>query len=78
MKTRGIKLLDPAGQSGQIDWLLLPATRCPDSRSEERIILAHFRVPHEPWTPKQAFVLPVEVRRSRRRVLFCQRSGQTL
>ncbi len=78
MTTRGVKLLDPSVETAQLDWLVLPAHRCPDQRSEQQVIHHYFRVPHGPWAPQQAFVQPVVVRRSRRRVLFCQESGQVL
>ena len=75
MRTRGVKTGDPVTEAEQLDWLMLPATECPDPETERRIIRAYFRKPHEPWGNKGAFVLPVVIRRSRRRVLFCQRSG---
>ncbi len=75
MRTQGFKLLDPGSETRQIDWLVLPAEQCPDATAEERIAALFFRVPHEPWGPEGAFVCPVTVRRSRRRVLFRQESG---
>jgi hypothetical protein len=75
MRTHGVKQLDPVHQTRQLDWLVLPARQCPDPAAEQRIVAVHFRVPHEPWGPELAFVLPVTVRRSRRRVLFVQHSG---
>jgi hypothetical protein len=75
MKTCGVKVLDPPVATAQIDWLLVPAAECRDLAAERRLVCVHFRKPHEPWAPEQAFVMPVRVRRSRRRVLFCQESG---
>lgn len=75
MKMHGVKQLDPVDRTRQLDWLLLPARQCPDESAERRVATVHFRVPHEPWGPQEAFVQPVAVRRSRRRVLFLQQSG---
>lgn len=75
MRTRGVKLLDPVLDTFQIDWLLVPVDECRDAKDEGRLISAHFRKPHEPWGASRAFVMPVRVRRSRRRVLFLQQSG---
>lgn len=75
MRTRGVKLLDPKLDNAQIDWLVVPASECRNAEEEYLLICQHFRKPHEPWTPTRAFVMPVSVRRSRRRVLFCQHSG---
>jgi len=74
MRTRGVKLLDPVLDTLQIDWLVVPAEQCGPGE-EDQWISSHFRKPHGPWTPSRAFVLPVCVRRSRRRVLFWQQSG---
>ena len=73
MRTHGVKQLDPVAQTRQLDWMVLPARLCPDKDAERRV---HVRVPHEPWGPERAFVHPVTVRRSRRRVLFLQHSGE--
>jgi hypothetical protein len=75
VRTEGVKFLDGVLQNCQIHWLVLRHEDCPDEHSERRVILSHFRVPHEPWTLPAAFVRPVRVRRSRRRVLFYQESG---
>ncbi len=75
MRTSGVKVLDPVLDTVQIDWLVVPVQECRDSRDEWRLISSHFRKPHEPWGPSRAFVLPVHVRRSSRRVLFSQQSG---
>jgi hypothetical protein len=75
MRTRGVKILDPTLQTRQLEWLVLSARECPDEASERRIIITHFRSPHSPWGVRRAFVSPVQVRRSRRRVLFCQQLG---
>ena len=69
MRTRGVKLLDPVLENVQVDWLIVPADECRDAEEEGHVICQHFRRPHEPWWPTRAFVLPVTVRRSRRRVL---------
>ena len=75
MRTRGVKLLDPVLETIQIDWLVVPTRECRDSRDERRLISRHFRLPHEPWGSSRAFVMPVCIRRSSRRVLFSQQSG---
>jgi hypothetical protein len=75
MRTQGVKFQDRVLDTSQIHWLILSRSECPDEHSERRIIHAFFRVPHEPWTQPAAFVHPVRVRRSRRRVLFYQESG---
>ena len=75
MRTSGVKSLDPAVDNLQIDWLLVPVCECRGPHEEERLISSHFRKPHDPWGPNRAFVMPVCVRRSRRRVLFFQQSG---
>jgi hypothetical protein len=75
MRTRGVKLIDPVLETCQVEWLVLSAEECPDEISERRVVLTYFRVPHEPWGPGRAFVRPVEIRRSRYRVLFRQLSG---
>jgi hypothetical protein len=78
MQTQGIKFQDRVLQTSQTHWLLIRRSECPDEQSERRIILAFFRVAHEPWSHPAAFVRPVQVRRSRRRVLFRQESGISL
>ncbi|HUT14384.1 MAG TPA: hypothetical protein VMY42_28115 [Thermoguttaceae bacterium] len=75
MRTRGMKTCDPLLGSVQIDWLVVPVGECPDDDAEGRLIRTHFRKVHEPWEPAGAFVLPVRISRSRRRVLFRQESG---
>jgi hypothetical protein len=75
MRTRGVKLLDPVLETAQIDWMVVPAGQCRTDQDERLLISSHFRKPHEPWGPSQAFVLPVCVRRTRSRVLFLQQSG---
>jgi hypothetical protein len=75
MRMQGVKLLDPLAWTCQVEWLVVPAQDCPDPAAESRIIVSHFRKAHEPWSPVRAFVRPVQVRRSRRRVLFRQESG---
>jgi hypothetical protein len=78
MRTQGVKVLDPVFQTEQLEWLLLSARECPDAASEQRIIENYFRSPHSPWGVLRAFVRPVHIRRSRRRVLFCQELGVDL
>jgi len=78
MKTQGVKVLDPALQTEQLEWLVLSSSQCPDSATEQRIIMNYFRAPHSPWGSVRAFVRPVQIRRSRRRVLFLQRYGVVL
>jgi hypothetical protein len=75
MRTSGMKLLDSILETAQIDWLIVPAEECRDVTTENHFIRAHFRRPHEPWGHLRAFVMPVCIRRSRRRVLFYQESG---
>ncbi len=68
-------MLESMSGGAQIDWLVLSIRECADEIAERNVVLAHFRKPHEPWGPQRAFVEPVRIRRSRRRVLFCQESG---
>ncbi len=75
MKARGIKLLDSVLGTVQIDWLMVSVEECRDAAAENQLIRMHFRQPHEPWGHRGAFVMPVCIRRSRRRVLFSQKSG---
>ena len=75
MRTRGVKMLDSVLQMNQLDWLVVSRHECPDGVTERRIVSAQFRVPHEPWGASRAYVQPVRVRRSCRRVLFRQESG---
>jgi len=75
MKKQGVKLLDPLQEYAQIDWLVVSSQDCRNAQDEGRWISQHFRKPHEPWGHSQAFVSPVDIRRSRNRVLFLQRSG---
>lgn len=77
MRTQGVKLLDPVLETSQL-WLIIPSHECPDQAAELTVVAAHFRVPHEPWGLIKAFVQPVKIRRSRRRVLFRQESGVKL
>jgi hypothetical protein len=74
MRTYGVKVLD-GFETAQLQWLVLPVSRCPDEEAEQRVAASFFKLPHEPWASPPAFVQPVVVRRSRRRVLFCQQSG---
>jgi len=75
MKIRGMKVLDPVLETVQVDWLVVSVSECQDAAAEGRLVSTYFRRPHEPWGPERAFVMPVRVRRGRRRVLFCQESG---
>lgn len=75
MRTYGVKVLDPVLRTSQLDWLVVSIQECPDEHAERRLVLAQFRVPHEPWGSQRAYVRPVRVRRSRRRILFRQESG---
>jgi hypothetical protein len=75
MKTHGMKPLDPLLETSQMEWLVVNVRECPDQAAERRIIGTYFRKVHDVWGPVRAFVRPVQVRRSRRRVLFCQESG---
>ena len=75
MRTRGVKVLDAVLYTGQLDWLIVRTHECPDEEAEQHYMLTFFRVPHNPWGADRAFVRPVVVRRSRRRVFFSQESG---
>jgi hypothetical protein len=75
MRTQGSKVIDPTLETEVIEWLLVPVRECPDEVSERRIVASYFRVPHSQWGMLRAFVRPVQIRRSRRRVLFCQQLG---
>ncbi len=75
MNTHGVKVLDPVLQTVQLDWLAVSIRECPDECAQRRVVLSQFRVPHDPWGPQAAYVRPVRIRRSRRRVLFRQESG---
>ena len=74
MRTRGVKTLDTLG-TGQLDWLIVRSHECPDEKAEQTYTATFFRVPHNPWGATRAFVDPVVVRRSSRRVFFSQESG---
>ncbi len=75
MRTRGVKVMDTVLDTVQLDWLIVGSHECPDEAAEQRYVSTFFRVPHRPWGAAQAFVQPVVVRRSRRRVFFSQESG---
>jgi hypothetical protein len=75
---QGIKVLDRVLETAQVQWLVVLVEECPDEATEHRLIEAHFLVPHTTWTTPRAYVEPVQVRRTRTRVLFRQRSGITL
>ncbi len=77
MRTRGVKIMDPVLENSQIDWMFVRVEECPDEQAEKEIVAAHFRLPHQPSGNMRAFVEPVVVRRSRRRILFRQASGET-
>jgi hypothetical protein len=78
MRKHGVKVLDRAGDTQQVEWLIVHAAECPDAICERRLAATYFKIPHGPWSAPPAFAEPVEVRRSRRRVLFRQCSGLTL
>lgn len=78
MVTQGARILDHPRGSRQIDWMVVPIEQCPDDAAERRVVASHFRIPHEPWAPCLAFVRPVVIRRSRRRVFFAQESGRAI
>ena len=75
MRTQGSKVIDPTLETDVLEWLIVPVRECPDEVSERRIVASYFRVPHSHWGVLRAFVRPVQIRRSRRRVLFCQQLG---
>ena len=75
MRTRGVKVLDAELATRQVDWLIVRIHECPDEEAEQRYMSAFFRIPHSPWGAARAFVRPVVVRRSNRRVFFSQESG---
>jgi hypothetical protein len=75
MRKHGIKLLDSLLGTVQIDWIIVSSDECRDNASEDKFVRTHFRKPHEPWGNHGAFVMPVDIRRSRRRILFMQESG---
>ncbi|GAB6164935.1 hypothetical protein JCM19992_09350 [Thermostilla marina] len=75
MRRWGIRILDPVGESHHLEWLVLSCKDCPDEATEREVIRRYFRPPHEAWAPEMAFVAPVEVRRTRKHVLFLQRVG---
>ncbi|GAB4136995.1 hypothetical protein [Thermopirellula anaerolimosa] len=75
MRRSGTRILDPVLDHRQVEWRLVSAEECPDAETEADIIRRFFRTPHEPWGPHGAYVEPVEVRRTRRWVLFRQVSG---
>ena len=75
MKTQGTKVIDRTLETELLEWLVVSASECPDEASEQRIIARFFRRPHATGGAMRAFVRPVQVRRSRRRVLFCQQLG---
>lgn len=72
MRKSGTKQLDDVRQ---IDWLIVPAGRCPDQSTLDSLIARYFRIPHGPSGNDLTFVQEVRIRRSRRRILFHQESG---
>ena len=74
MSDRGIRWIDIA-ETRQVLWLLVPVEDCPDQSSEERLTRSHFLVPHTTWSWPKAFVEPVSIVRTCRRVLFRQQLG---
>ncbi len=78
MRTQGVKVLDRVLETCQVHWLVVRAEECPDELAERRLIETHFLLPHTVWTTPRAFVEPVQIRRTRTRVLFRQHSGIAL
>jgi hypothetical protein len=74
MRDRGTRILDRA-ETRQVRWLVVSADDCPGESAEQKIIRGCFPVPHAAWTWPPAFVGPVLVYRTRRRVLFRQQAG---
>ena len=72
---QGTRVLDRLTETSQIRWLAVSARDCADDMAEKRLVQRHFPVPHRMWSWPSAFVEPVVIRRTRRRVLFCQRLG---
>ncbi len=77
MRDRGIRILDYA-ETRQVRWLLASINECRDESTERRIIRSWFLLPHAAWSCPPAFVEPVVICRSRRRVLFRQQAGVLL
>ncbi|NUQ61436.1 MAG: hypothetical protein HUU20_03040 [Pirellulales bacterium] len=76
MRTNGVKILDPVLESKQLDWMVVRVEECPNEQAERQLVARHFRLPRQPAGNLRAYVEPVVVRRSRRRVLFQQASGE--
>jgi hypothetical protein len=74
MREQGIRIIDDT-ETRQVRWRVVSARDCPDESAEQRIIHSSFPLPHAargwPW----AFVGPVVVRRTCRRVLLWQEAG---
>ena len=74
MTYQGAEWLDVT-EIRQVRWLMLPAEECPNQKAEQQLARQHFLVPHATWSWPRAFVRPVTVRRTRRRVLLSQQFG---
>ncbi len=75
MRNQGTRILDRAGETRRMQWLMVFAHECRDRAAEERLIGSHFLRPHTRWSWPPAFVDPVVVQRTRRRVFMSQISG---
>lgn len=75
MRTEGIRIVDRGVETRRIQWLVVSQKDCSDEVAEHRLALSHFLLPHARWNWPPAFVDPVVVRRTRRRVLLSQRAG---
>ena len=71
---QGIRSLDTT-ETQQLRWLLVSSSDCPDHTAERRVKESYFLVPHGLWSWPPAFADQVSIRRTRRRILFCQRAG---
>jgi hypothetical protein len=74
MTYQGTRLLDVT-ETHQMRWMMLPVRDCPNQQAEQRVAQQHFLVPHTIWSWPRAFVQPVTIRRTHRRVLLLQQFG---
>ena len=72
MRYQGMRVLDKA-ETQQLVWLLFSTVDCPDHSAERHVEEAYFLVPHPQWSWPPAFADQVSIRRTRRRILFCER-----
>jgi hypothetical protein len=77
MRDRGIRILDHA-ETRQVRWLLVSVEDCRDETAERQIVRSCFPLAHAAWSWPPAFVGPVVICRTRRRVLFHQQAGIVL